>query len=39
MSLFGPNSVFNINRGSGPLGYGVVHPVPASHLKLYRVID
>ena len=37
MSLFGPNSVFNINRGSGPLGYGVVHPVPSQHLKLYSV--
>ena len=37
MSLFGPNSVFNINRGSGPLGYGVVHPVASQHLKLYSV--
>ena len=37
MSLFGPNSVFNINRGNGPLGYGVVHPVPSQLLNLYRV--
>ena len=37
MSFFGPNSIFNINRGSGPVGYGVVHPVPAVFQRLYTI--
>lgn len=37
MSFFGPNSIFNINRGSGPVGYGVVHPVPPVFQRLYTV--
>ena len=37
MSLFGPNSIFNINRGVSPVGYGVIHPLPPSLIPYYKV--
>ena len=37
MSLFGPNSIFNINRGVSPVGFGVVHPLPPALLSRYQV--
>ena len=35
MTLFGPNSILNINRRNGPIGFGVIHPIPSSYNSLY----
>ena len=37
MSLFGPQSIFNINRGVSPIGFGVIHPLPPSLHSHYQV--
>ena len=37
MSLFGPESIFNINRGVSPIGFGVIHPLPPSLHSQYQV--
>ena len=37
MSLFGPQSIFNINRGVSPIGFGVIHPLPPSVHSQYQV--
>ena len=37
MSLFGPQSIFNINRGVSPIGFGVIHPLPPSLHSQYQV--
>ena len=37
MALFGPQSIFNINRGVSPIGFGVIHPLPPSLHSHYQV--
>ena len=37
MALFGPQSIFNINRGVSPIGFGVIHPLPPSLQSQYQV--
>ena len=37
MSLLGPDSILNINRGASPLGFGVIHPLPPTSLSYYKV--
>ena len=38
MSLFGPESIFNINRGVSPIiGFGVIHPLPPALQSQYQL--